>query len=188
MKYFIASALILSLSLTAIPAYSQETATAPPTTLEKEPAEEIAKAGEEVEKKADAKAEAEPAPEKSTTMAEERQPALPLAEFAVINSDILLWEEHKDKNLLFVGLTEEKNDELAALTNENNGHPIQISVDDNFFFIPAITEELSQKDGFILPLPQNRRVEIMLMMDRSKKLPASTKLTVTETSFASAEK
>lgn len=95
--------------------------------------------------------------------------------FSLQDDDIISWEDSKSGKYIYFKISGEKNEELSQITKDHLGEPMRINLNDNFILIPKITDVLSQQDGFVLQLPDDRRREFMFsMLDWDKQVKKKT--------------
>ena len=108
---------------------------------------------------------------------EPSEPEKPPAIFNLTEDDILSWEESGEGKYLYFELSARKNEELATLTEEHIGSPMQISLEDIVIFIPRISNVLNQRSGFALRIDdkdQRQGMKMLLGMDKFKNIVDKT--------------
>ena len=104
--------------------------------------------------------------------------------FSLLDDDIIAWEESGEGKYIYFTLTEDKNRELAALTEEYRGQPMILSVGNTVIRIPEITDTMDQSNGFVLMIDdkaQRQELALMLGWEKRKKNTAEISINAGET-------
>lgn len=105
-----------------------------------------------------------------------------MAELIITEEDILGWEESGKGKYLYFILTEEKNEELAKITEENLGKPLKVYIGNHIVIMPEVTSVMDQKNGFVLMAGEGQRFELTYLLDPAKKRKtAKTDITIGST-------